>query len=704
MALTNFLQNQNGILQPSPAGILTLSGPFGAQFQRSDIAFDYAIAGIPFIGGESMRGTYFRRIYQRSFSPIRKDQFDNQNVPGEQSIWGWWLRSQSNFGLGAGTQFLDTTADQTLSQRYSYSEGLDTLGTPGQVTLLPACAEGGGSVGAVSTIGPVKLRTVNRAGVDGVLVLDTGARTLKFTNIANGIVNYTMPAGIAGQTIMNTFADDGTNYYIMTSAGIYKGSIANNGVAAVIIWNPPTGTTFFGTLNWVKGRLVAGWTSYNAGAFVAASVYELVGAGPALPTPKFTHQNPDYQFTDISETGTAILVSGHANTNVSQVHKFSLDSGGAMPTLTSGAVALQMPYGEKIQAMYAYIGYFVGLGTNRGFRVATADINGNLVYGPLVFQDPTGVGVQAIGGYDRFMFAGNQANAMIPQQGWVNPSEASTTDMLIRVDLSQETSTGSQPFANDLVSPNAATGSPVNSIVPIGQTGLLMWTTGSHTYIDTAGSGTTYQNAPRLTSGFMYTPKIRYNTLEPKHFKYVYARHQSITGSAGLDIYGLTANASAPNIIALNINGNSSAGAAMPFGIGDLGNAQEWFQLKFVLHNGNATNLIFNGYQMRALPGVSRQVMIEIPLLCLDHEIDRNGVLHGTDGYAFQRLNALENVTASGNVVLLQDLNYNTSNLVVVDDYRFEQQSPELAKTSTSGNQDSNAHGGYIILQCRVIS
>jgi hypothetical protein len=704
MPLTPFLNNTNGISQPIPGGILPLPGPFGAQYQRSDIAFDYAIAGVPFIGGESLRGSYFRKIYQRSFSPIRKDQFDNQQVPGEQSIWGWWLRSQSDFHLGAGIQFLDTTQDPTLAQRYAYSEGLDMLGTPGQVTLLPACQEGGGSVGAVSTIGPTKLRTVTKGGVDGVLVFDTGARTLKYVNIQGTITNYTMPAAIGGQTVMNTFTDDGSNYYFMTSGGIYKGSIANNGVAATVIWNPPTGTTFFGTLNWVKGRLVAGWTSYNGAANVAASVYELVGAGPALPTPKFTHQNPDYVFTDISEIGPAILVSGHAFGNLSQVHRFTLDSGGAMPTLTSGAVALQMPYGEKILSMYAYIGYFVGLGTNRGFRVATADTNGNLVYGPLVFQDPLGVGVQAISGYDRFMFAGNQANTMIPQQGWANPADASTTDMLIRVDLSSVTSTNSQPFANDLQSPNAATGSPINSIAPIGQTGLLMWTTGSHTYWSSQGAGTTYQNASRLASGFMYTPKIRYNTLEPKHFKFVYARHQNITGAAGLDIYGLTANASVPNIIALNINGNSSAGAAMPFGIGDLGNAQEWFQLKFVLHGGTFTNLVFNGYQMRALPGVSRQILIEVPLLCLDHETDRYGVLHGYDGYAWSRIQAIESLMASGNVVLFQDLNYNTSNLVVVDDYRFEQQSPELAKTSSAGNQDSNAHGGYIILQCRVIA
>lgn len=692
--LTPFLNNTNGIVQPSPAGIIPLPGAFTAEFTRTDIAFDYAIAGIPFIGGESLRGTYFRRVYERTFSPIRKDQFDNQQVPGEQSIWGWWLRSQSNFQLGAGLQFLDTTEDATFGQRFFYSEGLDMLSTPGQVTMLSEATE----VAGVATIGPIKLRGAQKGGGnDGALVLDVGARTLAFVSTANVTTSYTMPAGLTG--LYNTLTDDGINYYLLDTSGIYQGAINSPSVAAVKIWNQ-LGTPAQGVLGWVKGRLVA---------TLGNNVYELVGGSPpTLPTPKFTHQSSAYLFTDISETGTAILVSGNAGGAVSQVHKFTLDSGGAMPVLTSGVVAMQMPFGEKIQTMYAYIGAFVGLGTNRGFRVAVSDVSGNLTYGPLVLQDPHGVGVQAISGYDRFMFIGNQGNSLIPQAGWTNPPDAANTDGLVRVDLSQLTSTGGQPFCNDAMAGTGsgfyvtATGQPINSIANMGQTAFKIWAVGSHVYADFFNSGTV-----RVDHGFMYTPKIRFNTLEPKHFKYIYLRHQDIGSTSGsIDIYGQN-----PTMvltpITIGISGSSAVAAATPSYIPDIGSAQEWFQFKFVLHSNSGTRTrspVLNGYQLRALPGVSRQVLIEIPLLCLDRETDRYGVLHGYDGYAWQRIAALEAVTASGNVVLLQDLNYNVNNLVVVDDYKFEQQSPELAKTSSAGNQDSNAHGGYIILQCRVIS
>lgn len=683
MALNAFQQNSNGILQPSPAGIAPLPSPFSKQYKRADIAFDYAIGGIPFLAGESGRGTFFRRIYQRSFAQIRKDQFDNQQVPGEQSIYGWWLRSQSNFQQGAGTQFLDTTEDSTLSQRYYYSEGLDTLSTPGQVSLLQA------SKSVVTGLtGPVRLRGVQIAGVDSVLVLDTGAKTLKSYNAAGTLTNtYTMPATAA---LSNTFTDDGTNYYFADTAGIWKGAIATPATPATKLWNTPS-SSGANVIAWVKGRLVAGMDN---------NVYELVGGSPpTLPTAKFAHQNASYTYTDISEIPTAILVSGSVGGAISQIHRFTLDSGGALPTLTSGIVTASMPIGEKIQAMYAYIGSFVGLGTNKGFRVASVNTNGDLVYGPLIVQDPTAVGVKAIAGYDRFLFIGNQGNKLIPQAGWTQPADISSVDMLVRVDLSQLTSTNAQPYANDLMT-TGLDGS-INSIANVGTSGTLAgslaFATGTAVWMtDTAN---------KQTTGFLYTPKIRYNTLEPKHFKYIYMRYQNITDGS-IDCFGQNPSMSLQSI-ASGQSGSSITASNTPFFISDIGNAQEWMQFKFILHRGtNNANYspIWNGYQLRGLPGVSRQVLIEIPLICEDHEIDRYGNPNGSDGYAFARVKALEALTASGNIVLFQDLNYGDANLVIVDDYKFEQQSPELAKTSSSGSTDANSHGGYVIITCRVVA
>src|SRR5882724_660977 len=112
LALETF--NTPSIANALPFGLLPSPNLFSATYQLTDIAYDYAVGGIPFLGGQSLRGTYFRRQYERDFAEIRKDQFDNQQVPGEQSILGWWLRSQSNFQGGAGIQYLDTSEDSTL--------------------------------------------------------------------------------------------------------------------------------------------------------------------------------------------------------------------------------------------------------------------------------------------------------------------------------------------------------------------------------------------------------------------------------------------------------------------------------------------------------------------------------------------------------------------------------------------------------------
>lgn len=669
--------NTPGEVNPEAFGFQPLPGPFSSSYALTDIAYDYAINGIPFNAGESLRGTYFRRMYTREFAAIRKDQFDNQNVPGEQSILGWWLHSQALFTGGGGLQFLDTTQDPTLLTHYSYSEGLDTLSTPGQVSLLQAT-----KTVATGLTGPTQLRGVQKGGVDGVLVLDTGAKTLNFYNSAGAATSYTMAA--VG-TMSNTFTDDGTNYYYADTTGVWKGVIATAGVAAVKLWNAPSASGS-NVISWVKGRLVAGMDN---------NVYELVGGSPpTLPTPKFSHLNTAYVFSSISEVPAAVLLSGSAGT-ISQIHKFTIDTTtGALPTMTSGIVTTTMPIGETILTMYAYIGTFVGIGTNKGFRVATTDTNANLVYGPLVVQDPTSVGVKAVGGYDRFLFIGNQGNKLIPQQGWTNPTDASAVDMLLRVDLSTVTTTGSQPIANDLMT----TGSDgtITSVCNFGTSaagaGMMAFATGTKVWIT--------DTAHKQTSGFMYSPKIRYNTLEPKHFKFIYLRNQNITDGS-MQILGQNATLNLTSIIT-NVSGTSTD----PIFIGDIGNAQEWLQFKFIMNRGTGnTNYspVWNGYQVRALPGVNRQQLITLPLICHDHEKDKYGDLVGYDGWAFQRIQQLEAAVGSGNVILLQDLNYSVANLIVIENYRFEQQGSEGPKASSAGQQDSNARGGYILLELRVV-
>jgi len=671
MALNVLGSNTPSIVNPVVFGLLPAVGPYSALYAPQDIAYDYAVGGIPFLSGESLRGTYFRRMYKREFSPIRKDQFDNLQVPGEQSLWGWWLRSQSLFTQGAGIQYLDTSQDQTIAMRYNYSEHLDMLSTPGSIGLLPATK----SV-LTSTNTNLLLRGVSSGGTDYILVAD-GA-FLKRITIGGTVTSYTMPGGV---TSIVTLTDDGTNYYFADTTGVWKGAISDTGTAATKSWPVPSASGS-NVLNFVKGRLMGGLDN---------SVYELVGTGATLPTPKFTHNNASYVFTSIDDIPSAILAAGSAGAT-SSIHRFTLDTSGALPVLSGGSIGVDMPYGEQIKFMYSYVSTLVAIGTSKGLRVAQADQSGNLSYGPLIVQNTNGI--KALSGFDRFIFCGNMNNASIPQPGFTNPTQASVNSMLTRVDLASQTSTAGYPYANDLDSHQQG---QVNSCCNFG-TSSSMWGVMA---MSVSGQGVYITDtAKKEASGSLFTGKIRYNTLEAKHFKFLYMRTPPLSDGS-IQAFALDPSGGYSSIFTQS-NGTTTS----PILIGTTGNQQEWLQLQFAFTRGSTDNNVtpvLNGYQLRALPGVDRQVVITVPLSCHDFESDKYNQETGYDGYSYSRIQALEALIASGNLVLFQDLAYGTSNLVIADDYSFEQQANEQPKASSAGAQDSNARGGYLTLRLRVI-
>jgi hypothetical protein len=76
-------------------------------WQNTDIAYDVALGGMPFIYAISDANPYIRQT-----APYRKEQFDNQTEPGEQSLTGFLLRSQSSFHEGLALLFMTLRLSQ----------------------------------------------------------------------------------------------------------------------------------------------------------------------------------------------------------------------------------------------------------------------------------------------------------------------------------------------------------------------------------------------------------------------------------------------------------------------------------------------------------------------------------------------------------------------------------------------------------------
>ena len=77
-----------------------------ATFELTDTAYDIVIDDLPFIVKVNNQDSY-----RRETAPYKKEQFDNSVEPGEQSLTGWWLRSQTSWHNGSGISFYEPGTD-----------------------------------------------------------------------------------------------------------------------------------------------------------------------------------------------------------------------------------------------------------------------------------------------------------------------------------------------------------------------------------------------------------------------------------------------------------------------------------------------------------------------------------------------------------------------------------------------------------------
>lgn len=600
-------------------------------FVRSDINYDYAIAGIPFLSGVSNRNSYFRRRYTRDLQQITKAQFDNGQAVGEQSFNGWWLRSGMSFHGGAGVLYSDTGEDTSLAIRFYDSYGINPW-TINQLTLLNTTNQALSSANA-----NLKIRGINVAGTDYLLCAD-GASLKRLTGTGTSLT-YTV-TGMTGT--ISSITDDGSNYYVATTSGVYKGPLDNSSAGTSYATTNGSGNVF---LAFVKGRLVA--TQDN-------TVTIGVPSGGNLSTaPQITHTNTHWVWNSIDDGPTAIYMAGSAGA-LSQIWYASVDNTGTVPTILTGTIAAEMPRGEIINQIYGYLETFVGIATNKGFRVGTFTTNG-LTYGQLLWSTDPNLpdGSAAIAAFDRFMLVGTN-NSINGQSG------------LVRVDLGT-TTTGSAPnssfaYAKDISS--HSTGSVVSAST-LGNSQLAA--------VAVASVGVFVQDPTVLeTSGQFITSRIRYNTTEPKLFKYLSLRcPAAFTGSIAVAVTDPTGATNTITTVDQNTFSLSNIGLRYPLA------AAEWITLNFTLNRGSTTTgPTLNTWQVKGYPGTTRQRLITVPLLLFNREKDKFGQRIGQNESALHILQQFEQFATTGDVVLFQDLSTGENLLVIINDYEMEMLAP----------------------------
>lgn len=598
-------------------------------------AYDVAIGGIPFTYGIDPNTPLVR-----STAEFRKQQLDVSTEPGEQSLTGWWIRSQSSWHWGAGLKYGDPELDESATFRYFSSEGVDVW-TEGQASMLKKTSL------LHAATGPVKMVTGLVSGVE------------KYFRVSADDVISGTSAGTESIVLTGTgdnitdIATDGDDVYVSTLAHITK--IPHGSGSPVVMWDTPA--TNHVSIGWVKQRIVCG---------VDNSIYVPNFASTTLPTAVYSHPNEDFIWTSIDEGPTAIYVAGNVGSE-SCIVKLALDNTGAVPTLSNATVVCALPTGEIVQCIKSYLGAYMAIGTSKGVRVCQILSDGRIEAGPLI---ETSAPVKSLAARDTYFLAG-YSNGM-----------SDGTSGLLRISLKQLLPNSRFAYATDLRA-------HINGDV----TSLAVLSTSNQVLFGITDSGVWKEHATDLEpQGFLQIASQRFNTVWPKLFKRFNVRGEFV---GACTVSTIDTDGVETSIVSLT----ESINQELDLGINYPDDPQEALSLKFTFNRSESdptVGTVIRSYQLKAIPGGPRPRQITIPLLCYDFEKDENNQSHGHKGFALERLSEIEALDSAGDAVLFQELKIGRSALCTIEALEFRQSYPY--------GRDGSNYGGLLTIVLRTLS
>lgn len=640
-----------------------LSNPANAVgYAGNSESYDVAINALPFF-----LFTNDEAPYRRQTAQYRKQQIDQSTEPGEQSITGWWVRAQSSFHSGDGISFYDPSAGESVSYRFADSKGIN-IWNKGEATLLKSCTQGHGTTGPVNTNSRSEqfARSIVWSGNNGVLLHDE-YDVDKITN--TGTVTHFIDYNAGTDDKVYAICDDGTTAYWVTNdltgAGklrVYKKTLTGDSTTAnTSMFTSPTVVLTNAVMEFVKERIVM--CANN-------SVYEFSTSATSMPTAVYTHPSSNYVYTSITASGAAIYVAGY-NGIQSTISKFTLSTAGVMPTLTSAAVAAELPVGEIVHKIFYYLGYML-IGTSKGIRAAVvSDTDGSIQYGPLIVE--TTQPCYDFAARDRFVWC---ATGVGGEPG------------VIRLDLGNEIETLRFAYANDVYYPGVSN-KVTTSCAFAGSTNQIMFTT---PYSSATGGYVYTEHATILAStGYITTGKIRYATLEDKIFKVLKFIGRNNYGTVSINTIGQDDTEYTIGTFPEGIDIQETS-VSYPSG------SQQYISFKFILNRSDTVNTqgpVFRGYQLKSLPAVPRQRLIQYPLACFDRELDSFGVQVGHEGAAYEKLTLLENIESAGDTIRIEDFRNDESYLGLIEEIQFINRTPSDKRFS--------GFGGILLVTIRTL-
>ena len=706
--------------------------------------YDVAIGGEPFFMAPTDQNPY-----QRETAPYRKEQFDNGAEPGEQSLTGWWIRSQSSFHNGSGINFYDPSSGEASKYRFHDSQGVNVW-TKGEVSLLKDVTD------THVTTGPVTgtdhqhanqhIRSIQWSGINGVLVHDEydvdkvyPAITVSITNkaltsnvatlttatahgLSSGIeititgvdATFNGTYTITGAPTTTTFTYAKTASNVTSTAVSPVGTGVTNPVIHFVDYNTGTAEPVYAMCD---DGVFAYWvTNAVAGGANKIHMYKklLTDNTTTIPSPMFTANGIVVQYAamefvkdriilcvnnsvyELAPTATSLPSATYTNPNTNYHYTSVSASGAAIYTAGHSGI-------------YSSIQKYV-LTTAGAIQVLTQAI--------VAAEFPPGEIVEKLYYYLGYMMIGTSKGMRVAvvndQDGsisygpiivetaqpvydfaardrfvWCASGIGSLDAGLIRIDLSQGIE-GEQlrfAWANDLQFAQTVE-HYTTGVAFLGTTNRLAFCTA---YEVTNGAIYLESATVLRSSGYVTTGGIRYGTLEPKNYKFIRARGDFSFGA--MDIFSVNPANDTFTVITYNAAvGSPEAATTSPQG------PQEFLSYKFTLSRSvsdTSKGPVFKGYQTKALPATERQRVIQFPVWCFDVETDRNNVKTGYEGRAWERIQTLEQIEKLGDIVNVQDFTTGERVQAVIERINFSR------KTPPSGN--FNGFGGLLSITVRTV-
>lgn len=477
------------VTEETPIDLTGLGESVAAQtYAPPSIRWDCSIGGLPFLFGMSDQYPM-----QRETADFRRQRIDNERDPGEQSLdSGYWIRSQSSWHYGSGLTSAEPLETNDTEARFRFqSSGGVSPWDAGKMTLLHDTQN-------------VYASTSNAQSLLGVEtgVLHCAGSTMKYIQ-SGGATNTVTWGGSSGDILSIT--SNGQKWIVSDDDGYYMGTIPSPSST-----NPSGSGKIFETtianndrtlVRWVKSRVFA---AENHIVWWFSLPSTVPGTAPKITTTTkvFEHPTTSWIWTDFAEGPEAIYMSGYTG-DTSHIYKATVSDTGAVTSLTAGAVVTEMPRGEIILSMYAYLGSYLAIGTNKGLRIASINTGGSLSLGPLVHETTDGVyDMVAVGNYMWFT-VGSKGRA----------GDGSNRAGLYRIDLGQNINDNALDFSHaaDLVVPSSAS---------TGEARQVTVANGSVWFAVTGTNGGVFkEQSTYVPTGYFTTGRIRLGTVEPKAWR-----------------------------------------------------------------------------------------------------------------------------------------------------------------------------------------